>query len=94
MDKKKVEIKKGFCGYCYYFSQWQEYGVWFADCNFIWPDDEDLNDIGYKTTCPNWKLITVYNCPKHGEFTDGCEGCEEDYYQEIHKPVVKGESDG
>lgn len=89
MVKNKVEVQKGYCGWCYYFSQWQEYGVWFCDCSFPdWLDGEESeegDDIGHRKACPNWKSIVIYNCPKHGEFIDGCNACEYEYQKQCYE---------
>ena len=77
----KIVLEKGHCPDCYYFSYWQEYGMWFEDCNH--PSGYSLinNELELaKFLCPLWKEKIVYNCATHGDYLDDCSGCVNLWY--------------
>jgi hypothetical protein len=87
----KITLSNGLCYDCVYESHWQEYGVWFADCNYPWPKTHDFPDspdwVGKsKFICPNWKPKEISNCPIHGDFfaTEVCNGCAYNFEEIEH----------
>jgi hypothetical protein len=91
-DKNGIErlnLKKGKCESCAFESHWQEYGVWFADCNLPSKYSDkmlDLGEIGGNIHCPFWKRKLTTICHIHKiESIDICSECEYEFEKELNE---------
>lgn len=92
LDKKDIS--------CKFEKRWQErhpYGsttaeeeMWECECP---AEEEKMKAIGVRIDslkpcgceCPGYEPVVVNICNKHGEFTDYCDGCENEFYEEMEQ---------
>jgi len=89
----RLNLKKGKCSSCAFESHWQEYGMWFSDCNLPAKFSDkllDFGEVGNIVPCPFWKRKSTTICIKHNtESIDICGQCEYEFEKTLEENTKK-----